>query len=141
MSKPSPYCNCLYYSLNAIARQISKMADEEFAITGLSPSHAFILMTINKNPGILAGEIARIMQLTPSTITRLIEKLENKKLITRESSGKFSMIYPTKKSLALNGSIQQAWRALYERYEKVLGEKESKALTEQVIFANRKLGA
>lgn len=117
------------------------MADEEFAVTGLSPSYAFILMTINKKPGILAGEIARIMQLTPSTITRLIEKLENKKLITRESSGKFSMIYPTKKSLALNDSIQQAWRSLYKRYEKVLGEKESKALTEQVIFANQKLGA
>lgn len=141
MSKPSPYCNCLYYSLNAIARQISKIADEEFAVTGLSPSYAFILMTINKNPGILSGEIARTMQLTPSTITRLIEKLEAKKLITRESSGKFSMIYPTKKSLALNDSIQEAWQALYKRYEQVLGEKESKALTEQVICANRKLGA
>lgn len=141
MSKPSPYCNCLYYSLNAIARQISKMADEEFAVTGLSPSYAFILMTINKSPGILPGEIAKVMQLTPSTITRLIEKLEAKKLVTRESSGKFSMIYPTKKSLALNESIQQAWQSLYKRYEKVLGENESKALTEQVIFANRKLGA
>ncbi len=137
----SPYCNCLFYSVNALARQITKMAEEEFAVTGVSPSYAFILMSVNKNPGILSGEIARLMQLTPSTITRLIEKLEGKKLITREVSGKFSMVYPTKKSQALDATLREAWQGLYRRYEKIIGEKESKKLTEKLILASQKLGA
>jgi len=28
---PSPYCNCLFYSVNALARQITKMAEEEWS--------------------------------------------------------------------------------------------------------------
>ncbi|MBS1635654.1 MAG: winged helix-turn-helix transcriptional regulator [Bacteroidetes bacterium] len=140
-SNDSPYCNCLFYSVNALSRQITKMAEEEFAVTGLSPSYAFILMSVNKKPGILSGEVAKIMQLTPSTITRLIEKLEQKGYITREVSGKFSLLYPTKKSLAIEKTITKAWQSLYTRYVEVLGEKESKVLTDKVIYANRKLGS
>lgn len=138
---PSPYCNCLFYSVNALARQVTKMAEETFAFTGLSPSYAFILMSVNKNPGILPGEIARIMQLTPSTITRLIEKLESKKLITREVSGKFSMVYPTKKSQALDATLHEAWQDLYRRYEKIIGERESKKLAEKLTLVSQKLGS
>ena len=140
-SNDSPYCNCLFYSVNALSRQMTKMAEEEFAVTGLSPSYAFIVMSVNKQPGILSGEVAKIMQLTPSTITRLIEKLEQKGYITREASGKFSLLFPTKKSLTLEKTITKAWHSLYARYAEILGEKESKLLTDKVIYANRKLGS
>jgi len=35
------------------------------------------------------------MQLTPSTVTRLIEKMEHKGLLTRKPVGKFTEVYPT----------------------------------------------
>lgn len=70
------YCNCLYYSVNALSRKMTKMADEEFAITGLSSSYAFIMMTVNSKPKIQPNQLAEIMMLMPSTVTRLVEKLE-----------------------------------------------------------------
>ncbi|MBK8875932.1 MAG: MarR family transcriptional regulator [Bacteroidetes bacterium] len=78
---PSKYCGCLYYSVNALSRLMTKIADEEFAVTGLSSSYAFLLMTVNNKPGIQPKEIGEQMQLTASTITRLIAKMEQKKII------------------------------------------------------------
>ena len=72
----SKYCGCLYYSVNALSRVMTKIADEEFGVTGLSSSYAFLLMTVNEKPGIQPKEISQHMQLTPSTVTRLVEKME-----------------------------------------------------------------
>ena len=70
--KNKDYCQCLYYSANALAREIGKIADEEFAPTGLAPSQAFMMMTVIEKPGIQPMEISHIMMLAPSTITRFI---------------------------------------------------------------------
>lgn len=43
------YCNCLYFSSNALARMMTKMADEEFKSSGVSTSYAFLLITVNEN--------------------------------------------------------------------------------------------
>ena len=133
------YCKCLYYSANALSRIITKMAEEEFAVTGLQPSNAFIIMSVNINPGINIGEIAKIMMLKPSTVTRLVEKLENKLLITKKSEGKYAHIYPTDKSLELDNAIKQAWMNLYNRYVLVLGEEFAKEITNMVFDAAIKL--
>ena len=85
MTDKTPYCKCLYHSANALARIITKMADEEFSAVSLAPSYAFVVMTVNKNPGILAGELAEIMMLTPSTVTRLVEKLETRHIALKRS--------------------------------------------------------
>ena len=125
----SIYCGCLYYSANALSRLMTKMADEEFAITGLSSSYAFLLMTVNSKPGIQPKEISEQMQLTPSTITRLIEKMEQRKMLERKSAGRTTEVYPTDKSLELDKKIRAAWRNLYNRYSELIEEEEAKKLT------------
>jgi DNA-binding MarR family transcriptional regulator len=135
----SKYCSCLYYSANALARIMSKMADEEFSITGLAPSYAFLLMTVNWNPGIFIKEISRQMQLTPSTVTRLIEKMEVKGYLKRIAEGKFTKVFPTAKSKKLDKKIKSAWQKLYKRYSELLGEKNAKTITDQVYSAAKKL--
>ncbi len=126
------FCKCLYYSSNALARVITKIAEEEFSVVGLSPSYAFILMTINKDPGINAGSLADIMMLTPSTVTRLVEKLEKEKYLKRKVDGRTTLIYPSAKSLKLNEDIAKSWHSLYKRYVKILGEKTAHQLTADI---------
>jgi DNA-binding MarR family transcriptional regulator len=125
----SKYCGCLYYSANALSRLMTKMADEEFAVTGLSPSYAFLLMTVNSKPGIQPMEISKHMLLTPSTITRLIEKMEQKKLMERKSTGRTTEVYPTDKGIAMDKPIKEAWKNLYIRYSELIGEAEATELT------------
>lgn len=135
----SKYCGCLYYSANSLSRRMTKMADEEFAITGLSSSYAFLLMTVNNKPGIQPKEISEHMQLTPSTITRLIEKMEQKKLLERKSTGRSTEVYPTEKSKEMDVKIKEAWRNLYHRYSELIGEAEAKKLTADIYEAANKL--
>ena len=139
--KDSKYCGCLYYSANALGRVITKMAEEEFAITGLAPSYAFLLMGVNEKPGIQPKEISEYMQLAPSTVTRLIEKLEYRGLVERKSSGRATEVYPTDKSLELDPTIKKAWKNLHDRYTNLIGKEEAKKLTADVYGASKKLGA
>jgi DNA-binding MarR family transcriptional regulator len=115
------------------------MAEHEFASTGLPPSHGFIIMAVNKQPGITAGEVSNIMQLQPSTVTRLLDKLEKGGYVTRQSDGKFIEIYPTAKARRLNEPLKAAWQNLYRRYASVLGEEPSRELTAAIYEAGNKL--
>jgi len=135
----SPYCNCLYFSMAAFYRKMAKMADEEFREAGLSPSHAFVLMTINKNPGIGPGEIAKMMFLSASTVTRLIEKLERVKLVERRSDGKFIKLIATSKGKEKDFKVEKAWEMLFRRYSTELGEEFSKKLTKEIHNAFQKI--
>jgi MarR family transcriptional regulator, organic hydroperoxide resistance regulator len=134
----SKYCGCLYYSANALARCITKIAEDEFAITGFSPSYGFLIMSINAKPGIQPKELSEIMLLTPSTITRLIEKLEYKGLVERKNVGKTTEVYPTAKSIELEIVIKEAWFNLYKKYTNLLGEEVAKRLTAEIYNATKK---
>ena len=138
--KDDKYCGCLYYAANALARVMTRMAEEEFAITGLAASYAFLLMTVNDKPGIQPGEISEHMQLTPSTVSRLVEKMEYRGFLERRSQGKFTRVYPTAKSRRLDKKIHVAWMSLYNRYTEILGEKPAQELTAAVYQACRALG-
>ncbi len=133
------YCSCLYYSANALARIITKMAEEEFALVQLSPSYAFLLVAVNGKPGIQPTEISKMIMLTPSTVTRLIEKMEFKGFLERRSSGKFTEVFPTQKGKNLVPDIKIAWQNLLQRYVKLIGEEQSKKLTTDIYEAALKL--
>jgi len=137
--KESQYCQCLYYSANALARIMTKIADEEFASLGITPSYAFLIMSVNSKPGIQPGEISMEMQLTPSTVTRLIEKMEYKGLLERRSKGKFTEVYTTQRGLDIIPGIKTCWMNLYKRYSGVLGEEDAGKLTSMIYNAVRKL--
>jgi len=135
----SKYCGCLYYSANALARIITKLADDAFSFTGLSSSYVFLLMTVNDKPGIQPTEISQQMHLTPSTVTRLIEKMEHKNLLERKQVGRTTEVYPTETSLALNPTFKEAWKKFGETYADLIGKEEGIQLTNQISTAIAKL--
>ncbi|MBK9760627.1 MAG: MarR family transcriptional regulator [Flavobacteriales bacterium] len=135
----SSYCNCLYHAANAMARSISRIADEEFAEADISPTQGFIVMTVVKRPGIRAGDIAKEMQLTPSTITRMLDKLEERGLISRSSEGKSMLVYPTPEAIGAEQRIKTAWGKMYARSSKILGKEKGTALVQDLVRASAML--
>ena len=133
----SKYCNCLYYSSNALSRIMTKIADDEFAVTGLTSSYAFLLMIVNDKPGIQPSEISRQMQLTQSTVTRFIEKMEHRNFLLRDRVGRLTEVYPKKASLALDSKIKAAWKSLQKRYSYILGKEEGERLTSAIYKATQ----
>jgi DNA-binding MarR family transcriptional regulator len=139
MKEKSKYCTCLYFSSNALARLMTKISDEEFSSAGLTTSYAFVLMTVNDKPGIQPTEISQQMMLTPSTVTRLIDKLESKRYLKREYEGKQVKVFPTEKSLVLDKKLRESWRKLFVKYSDILGENMSIDLTSDISKAVEKL--
>lgn len=137
--KKSKYCSCLYHSANALSRTMTKISDEEFASVGLGSSYAFLLMTVNEKQGIQPKEISEQMQLTASTVTRLIEKMEYRGYLERQSTGRSTEVYSTKTGLALQPELKRIWQKLYKRYSAVLGKKEADQLTADIYESIQKL--
>jgi len=135
----SKYCNCLYHSVNALSRVVTNVADEEFAKTGLTSSYAFLLMTVNEKPGIQPTEISMHLQLKPSTITRLIEKMENKGLLQRNYCGRCTEVHPTEEGKKMQAKIKKAWKGLYERLSEVLGKERVDELTVNIYDSCKQL--
>ena len=131
--------NCLYFTANSLARVITRMAEEAFSPTGLSPSHAFLLILAIEQPGITPGELAGHLHLAPSTVTRLIETLLHKGLVEKSTKGKSAYITPTPAGLALAETMARSWKSLYHRYSEVLGEQAGIDLTGAIHAASLKL--
>lgn len=139
-NEKSYFCNCLFFSSASFARNMSKLADEAFAKTGWSPSHAFVIITVNRNDeGVIPSLIAKELHLTPSTVTRLLDKLEQKGMVRRENDGKNSLVKPTEKSLALNEELMTSWNSLFDHYKKLLGKDFSERLADQLYDASEKI--
>ena len=136
----TPYSACLLFSANALARAITAIGDAEFGKFGLSYSHAYLLHEVVNQPGITPSQLSNTLFLTPSTITRLVEKLEQKQLVRRESAGKKTLVYPTEAGEALRPAIAEAWQRTGEQYARAVGPENIGTLTRQVFDAARALG-
>jgi DNA-binding MarR family transcriptional regulator len=133
------FCGCLYFTANHLARLMNKMAEEEFAPIGLSPTYAFLIMAVNDHPGITQTELSRTLHVAPSTTTRFVEKLEVKKLVERKNEGKLTFVFLTEKGAGILEDIKRCWKHLYKRYAEILGEETAKQLTSQTHFAAMEL--
>ncbi len=135
----SRYCKCVYFSSNALARKIEKLANSSWKSVDLSPSHAYLLMTVLDEPGIQPGALVNELLLTPSTITRLLDKLETKKLIKRTADGKAINIFPTSKARNLQPRLKKCSDDFYENYSTILGKEDSDKLAQTLNKVTDKL--
>ncbi len=99
----------LFYTVNSLHRQIAAVADAAFIDLGLTPSDAYLIMCVNEKPNIQPTEISEKIQLAPSTITRMVEKLEKRNIVKRRHEGKYSFIAPTQKGEDMYSPILQIW--------------------------------
>jgi DNA-binding MarR family transcriptional regulator len=116
----SRYAQCLYFMSGALARKMEKLAQESWKPVGLSPSHAYLLLAVLDEPGIQPGTLASQLQLQPSTITRLMQKLEEKKLIVRTTEGKLTNVYATPKAKELQPKMNSCLQHFFQQTESVV---------------------
>lgn len=135
----SYFQNCMYFASNLLNRAMTKIAEEEFGPTGLSPTYAYLLMVVNEQPGITQKDLGQALHVAPSTITRFIEKLANKGLVTSRTEGKSTRIDLTPAGTEKIAAIQQCLKNLYGRYSEILGKEEGKQMTSMLYEYGKKL--
>ncbi|REE55361.1 DNA-binding MarR family transcriptional regulator [Paenibacillus taihuensis] len=125
--------DCLFFNANRLSRAVTKMAEEQFAQTGLSPMYGYLIRIVNGSPGITQKLLAEKLYITPSTLTRFIDKLETKNLVERKVQGKTVLVYPTEKGNALVPRIRDASKAFKAEYENLLGKAAADLLSAELV--------
>lgn len=128
----SKFAQCLYFASGALARKIEKMATESWKKVDLSPSHAYLLLAVLEEPGLQPTALSEHLQLQPSTITRLLEKLEEKKLLIRTTEGRLTNVYPTPKAKELQPKMAACMQEFSDKYIQLLGKEESTKLVQNL---------
>ena len=85
---------CLYGLSNVIdvqSREIKKL-------TGFSMNVALTIKTVSRSPSVHVSELARSMYLNPATMVRILDRLEEQRLITRMRSKKDRRVVKVKLS-------------------------------------------
>lgn len=139
--KDSKYAQCLYFTSAALARKVERLAIQIWKEVDLSPSHAYLLMTVLEEPGIQPSALSAELQLQPSTITRLLEKLEGKKLVVRTTEGKQSNVYPTSKAKVLQPKMKECVQQFSQQYAGLLGAAESNRFVQDMVKIADKLNS
>jgi len=92
-----------------------------------------------EEPGLQPGHLANHLQLQPSTITRLIEKLESRKLVIRTTEGKVTNVYATPRGKDMLPKLKECLQDFYQHYVSILGKDESAKLVQNMIRVTDKL--
>lgn len=118
-----PFSYSLYFTAGALARAVEKLAIECWKPTGLSPSLAHILYYLFNYASVTRPTvIARNLLLDPSTVTRLLKKLEKKELVYRFVYDRVRMVQPTLKARQLEPLINECEYTFREKCIELLGE-------------------
>jgi DNA-binding MarR family transcriptional regulator len=135
------YSGCMYFVSNSLARKMEKLAVNAWKPLDLSPSHAYLLMLVIENPGIQPTLLSEELDLQPSTITRLLEKLEEKKLLLRITEGKQTSVYATPKAKNLYTKMKHCAEVFTQNYFEILGKEQSTKLVQNMNRVADKLEA
>ncbi len=122
MQSLSPFSDNLYFTTFAFSREVHSIAERAFSEIGITPSDAYLLMNVNAKPKIQPTELSERILLAPSTITRMVEKLEKRNLVQRSSYSKYTYITATEKGVELNDRIMETWVKIDDTYRAVFGE-------------------
>ncbi len=123
---------CLYFTATKLQRVLNRWAEDEFARIGLAPSAGFAVMVVNEHPGMTQNELASVLNLAPSTLTRFVDKLENKGLMHRKKDGRTTYLESTDKGLEIHEELSEGWKRVWRRYADILGTEEGNKLAAEL---------
>lgn len=109
------FTQCVFFTVNAAARELSKRWDEAFRPLGLTAAQAYTLVLIIRNPNLKLKEICKEILLEPSSASRNLARLERIKLIARTidpNDSRAVRFYATKKGIGLEAEIVSTSRSV-----------------------------
>ena len=76
----------LAFLLSQVGAHAAGCFEKRLSTIGLTPQHAGLLRMLGSNPGMTQKAIAQLFGIFPSRLVVLLDEMEEKRLLTRESS-------------------------------------------------------
>ena len=116
---------CLYFNTNAIARTATRIWTEAYKSFDLSPPHAFLLRLVLAKPGLMPRELATELSLSRSTVTRFLDSLEKRGLVSRKvlnQDGREIQVIPTKSAQKIHKELDETGKRLSTLMHEIIGK-------------------
>ncbi len=130
---------CLFHASAAWTRSLVKMANAHFRAAKLSPTEGFILLAARSTPGINVSDLALVLSLNQSTITKTLGQMELKGLVQREPIDRNKRVFLTGEGEEREADAKAAWMKLRNSYTLPLGPGTVSHLTQELGRAREKL--
>lgn len=98
----------------------------------VSSSYVYLLVIVNQYIGITQSELSEKLDISTSTCTRFVDKLESKDILRKEYDWKTAHIYITNKGEDVCEQIDDCFQNLYKCYTNILGENVSNNLADEM---------
>jgi len=134
---------CLYFNTMSLARTVEKAWTDAYSRFGLTPPQAFCLRAVIANPGCRPSELADTLGIARATATRLLDRLQRKRLIERQvakADNREFVVVPTAKAKAQAKGIELASAQMTAKVKTVLGESEFVNVVEKLRSVREGLG-
>ncbi len=113
--------DCMFFTVNSLLKDIHDHMEQGFRQLGISSSYAYLIVAIEQHENIGTVELATELNLKPSTITRLVDKMVQQGYVTRKSSGKRTQIRCTDKGHLFSKEIIETLNHMRKGMEEYVG--------------------
>jgi DNA-binding MarR family transcriptional regulator len=120
----SIFDNCLYFSTNQLARHLNSIADAAFKDSDYTATQGFTIIAIGELDKHSPSEIAEVLAMKPSTITRFLDKLVSYGYVERTYLGRNTEVNLTAKGYKALPEVKQQWMSI----DKLISENFSKEI-------------
>jgi DNA-binding MarR family transcriptional regulator len=115
---PKPMPQTISYLIAQISKAHRGCAGDALAGVGLYPGQEMFLLQLWDHNGMTLSQLAEKMCVQPSTITKMLARMEKAGLVERRmdaEDSRVSRVYLTEQSQYLQNAVEQAWDNLEER--------------------------
>jgi MarR family transcriptional regulator, organic hydroperoxide resistance regulator len=112
MQTPSPEPQKLDFLLAQVSRLHHHRAHELFEELGLYRGQPPVLFALWEQDGLTHGELADKLEITPATVTRMIQRMEKTGFVQRkpdDSDQRVSRVYLTEAGRLIRAKLQSVW--------------------------------
>ena len=128
--------NCeisISYMFHEINKLFFENIKNETKMIGINPTYRFIFMVLSQNKdGLTQSEICNLVHLKKSSVSELLQQMENEELIIREKSNldnRKTIVKLTNKGKSLDNKI----KSVFKKYELIMSSSLSDKEKENLI--------
>ena len=113
----------MHTEANRFSREISAFYDSYFKSEKLATSYIELILIVEEAGDVTQKEIADKLSLAPSTITRFINKLEKRGLVSKKMDGRMARIVLTNRGAQQAPELREKYHQAESDLQKLLGDK------------------
>ncbi|MDH4274223.1 MAG: MarR family winged helix-turn-helix transcriptional regulator [Gammaproteobacteria bacterium] len=110
---------CIYFNVNSLARTLNRLWDRAYAPLGLTAPQAYVLRAVLNHYGLNHQVLAGELNLEKSTVSRIVDQLEQKGLVIRKhddaSDARLVTVTPTPQAFGIHADIENIETSLYRQ--------------------------